>query len=184
MQKTKVKDLMVPISLYATVAEDATIYEAILALEEAQEKFGQDNYKHRAILVLHSANKIVGKVNLWDVIEGLEPKYKDLKQPREPLSHGLGKNYLRSMCKTYDLWQQPLDQICRKISEISVREVMHVPSDSEYIEEDAHLGEAINQLVMGRYLSLLVTSQQEVVGILRLSDVFKEIYDRAKACLV
>lgn len=182
MRKTTVKQLMVPISHYATVSENSTLFEAILALEEAQKKVEQESYKHRAILILDENEKIVGKVNLWDVIEGLEPKYKDLRQPREPSS--FGPEYLRSMCKTYDLWRQPLDEICRKISEIKVKEVMHQPDNAEYIEEDAHLGEAINQLVMGRYLSLLVTREQKIVGILRLSDVFKEIYDRAKACRV
>jgi len=33
-----VNSLMVPLSEYSTVAEDATLYEAVLSLEEAQEK--------------------------------------------------------------------------------------------------------------------------------------------------
>ena len=39
MKSYSVKDLMVPLSEYATVSEDATLYEAVLSLEEAQEKF-------------------------------------------------------------------------------------------------------------------------------------------------
>ena len=54
MKSYSVKDLMVPLSEYATVTQDATLYEAVLALEEAQEKFEDKHtrYRHRAILVL------------------------------------------------------------------------------------------------------------------------------------
>ncbi len=182
MQETKVETLMVPISDYATVSEDATLYEAILALEEAQKSVGKESFKHRAILVLDQQGQVVGKLNLWDVIESLEPKYVDLRQPREPSRRSFGSDYLRSVWKTYDLWQEPLDAICAKIADISVKDTMHQPDASEYIAQDAHLGEAINQLIMGRYLSLLVIRDRKIVGILRLSDVFQEIYERAKAC--
>jgi hypothetical protein len=36
MKSYSVKDLMVPLSEYATVSEDATLYEAVLSLEEAR----------------------------------------------------------------------------------------------------------------------------------------------------
>lgn len=182
MQETKIKTLMVPISDYATVSENATLYEAILALEMAQKSVGQERFKHRAILVLDGKGQIVGKLNLWDVIESLEPKYVDLRQPREPSRRSFGAQYLKSVWKTYDLWQEPLDTVCNKLTDISVKDVMHQPDTTEYIEEEAYLGEAVNQLIMGRYLSLLVTREGIVVGILRLSDVFQVIYERSKAC--
>ena len=39
MKKFTVAMLMVPLSEYATVFEDATLYDAVMALEKAQEKF-------------------------------------------------------------------------------------------------------------------------------------------------
>jgi len=44
------------------------------------------------------------------------------------------------------------------------------------------LDKAIHQFIMGCHLSLLVTRQGEIVGILRLIDVFMEIVDNIKAC--
>ena len=58
---------------------------------------------------------------------------------------------------------------------------MRAPSEGEYIDENATLGEATHQLVAYPYHSLLVTSGEEVVGILRLSDVFTKICDLIKA---
>ena len=42
MKQTKVRDLMVPLSDYATVSEQATLYEAVMALEQAQIKFDKN----------------------------------------------------------------------------------------------------------------------------------------------
>jgi len=42
------------------------------------------------------------------------------------------------------------------------------------------MGEAANQLIVNPYHSLLVTGKDEVVGVLRLSDVFAKICDIIK----
>ena len=59
---------------------------------------------------------------------------------------------------------------------------MYTPSEGEYVDEDATLGQAMHQLVMGHHHSLLVTRKDEIVGILRLSDVFAKICDEIKSC--
>ena len=183
MQTRKVKDLMVPLEEYATVSEESSLYEAVLALEEAQEKFGKDRYKHRAILVYDKSGHIVGKLSQLDVIKGLESGYKNLDL--SGVKHtGFSPEFLRSLIKTYDLWSKPLEEICRKAPSIRVKEVMYTPTEGEYVHEDASLDEAIHQLVMGKHQSLLVTTGEKIVGILRLTDVFLEIGEVMKACRV
>jgi len=39
-------------------------------------------------------------------------------------------------------------------------------------------------MIMGHHQSLLVTSGEGIVGILRLSDVYKEVSNRIKACKI
>ena len=39
MENIKVADLTVPLSEYATVPDDASLYDAVIALENAQEKY-------------------------------------------------------------------------------------------------------------------------------------------------
>jgi CBS domain-containing protein len=58
-----VKELMIPLSEYATVTVGATLYEAVLALEEAQLDFDLTRYRHRAILVLDERGDVVGKMS-------------------------------------------------------------------------------------------------------------------------
>ena len=47
----------------------------------------------------------------------------------------------------------------------------------------ATLDEAIHQFVMGNQQSLLVTHGDEVVGILRLTDVFAAVFHTMKECV-
>ena len=182
MKTTKVKDLMVPIEEYATVSAEANLSSAVMALDEAQKKFRQDRYKHRAILVFDEKKKIVGKLSQLDVIRGLETRYKKLGDLKGLSHSGFSPELIKSMIERYNLWGEPLDDICRKGAKIKVKDVMHSPSEGEYVREDATLAEAIHQLVIGRHQSLLVTKDKDIVGILRLTDVFTEVCDRIKAC--
>lgn len=182
MHSTKVKELMVPIAEYATVFEDATLNEAILALEDAQKNVEQGYERHRAVLVLDKNGRMVGKLTQWDVSAGIEPRYRAIENISEASRLGFDPEHIRSMLASYDLWKKPLEDLCRKASEFRIRDIMSKPSPGEYIEEDASLDEAIHLLVMGRHLSLIVKKGDGISGILRMSDVFKAICDKVKAC--
>jgi len=184
MQSTKVKELMVPLAEYATVSENATLNEAILAMEAAQKNVEQGREKHRAILVLDKNRRVVGKLTQWDVSAGIEPEYRAIENITETSRFGFSPEYIRSMMKEYGLWRKPLADLCRKASEISVKDIMSKPAPGEYIEEDASLDEAIHLLVMGRYQSLLVKKGNSITGILRMSDVFKGICDKVRTCSI
>jgi CBS domain-containing protein len=179
-----VKDLMVPLSEYATVSETATLYEAVLALEEAQEKYEDKHtrYSHRAILILDKGGQVVGKLSQLDVLRALEPKYKKMLEGKGLQRYGFTKEFEKSLLEDYHLFAGPLDDICRRAGEQNVREFMYTPTEGEYISEDASLDVAIHQFIIGRHQSLLVTRNDKIVGVLRLTDVFAAVYHNMKAC--
>ncbi len=182
MGNSVVKDLMVPLSDYATVSEDATLYDAVLSLEKTLEEFKKSPDRHRAILVLDKSNKVIGKLSQLDVLRALEPKY-DLVGDTKPLSSfalsrfGFSSQFLRSMIDQFKLWQDPLPVICQKAGNENVKKFMYTPTEGEYVDIDADLNTAIHQLVMGHHQSLLVTQgeKKDIIGILRLTDVFRSI---------
>jgi CBS domain-containing protein len=178
------KDLMVPLSEYATVSEDATLHEAVLALEDAQKNYDQSLYPHRAVLVYDKNDKsnIVGKLSQFDILKSLEPKYKDIEEPGTLARFGFSHKFLKSMMDQYSLWDEPLREICKRSATLNVKGFMHTPSEGEYVEEDAPLERAVHQLVIGRHQSLLVTKKDKITGVLRLTDVFKELTEMVKAC--
>jgi CBS domain-containing protein len=182
MKSKKVKDLMVPLSEYATISQEATLYEAIMALEKAQQQSSQTRYPHRAILVLNKKNRVVGKVSLVDVLRALEPKYSQMGEGKSVSRLGFSAQFLKSLQEQYKLFSKPIEDICRKASQRKVKDFMSTPSEGEYIEEDESLDAAIHTLVMGSHQSLLVTKNKEIVGILKIADVYHEICDTIKAC--
>ena len=63
MKDISVKDMMVPLEEYATVFEEATLYEALMALEKAQNAIDRCTMKHlhRAVLVYDENKKNRGQ---------------------------------------------------------------------------------------------------------------------------
>ncbi len=186
-----VKDLMVPLSEYATVSEDASLYEAVVALEKAQkefeinlekapEEFGAKRHPHKAILVLGSDGQVAGKISQLDALRALEPKYSDMQERSGMHKLGFTKIFMKSLLENYHLWNSPLQDLREKSNDIPVSSFMHIPNQGEYVDEEATQDEAIHQLVLGHHQSLLVTKDDKITGILRLSDVFEAVFYKMK----
>ena len=186
MEKTTARELMVPLEEYVTVSEEATLKDALDALERVQEALDRKRYKylHRAVLVLDNNNKVVGKITQLDILRGLEPNYK-LVDPTRRLSHsGFSANFLSSMMDMHSLWVDPLSGICAKAADVKVKDFMVTLVEGEFIDEKAPLKEAMHLMVMGHHHSLIVTADGNIVGILRLTDAFHYINDLVKRCNV
>jgi CBS domain-containing protein len=180
MKNIPIKDLIVPLSDYATVSRDETLYAAILALERAQAEFDQSRYRHRAILVYDENRKIVGKLSQMDIIKALDPDFAEKMEKNSLARFGISDDFLSSVLGQFDFWQRPLDVACREAGSRRVEEVMYTPTKDEYIHEDASLQEAIHRLVIGQHHSLLVNRGEEIIGVLRLTDLFASITEVMK----
>ena len=182
MEDMRVKDLMVPIEEYAIVSEDATLFEAIMALEKAQETLDLKKYKylHRAVLAYDKNKKIVGKLSQFDALRALEPKYVEMGDLRSITRAGFSPDFLKEMIGKHALWDEPVEIMCRQAMNRKVKDFMHTPTEGEFIKENAHMREAAHLLVMGQHHSLLVTRDKDIVGILRLTDVFMTVFQYMK----
>ena len=184
MKTRKVKDLMVPLSEYATVPEGATLSDTVAALKKSQAEFDQNRYRHRAVLVYDKNNDIIGKISMLSLLRGLEPKYEDMLSDKSHRHFGFTRNFQKTMIEQLQLWEAPLDHICEKATQIKVNALMTRPGEGEFIEIDATLDEAIHQFILNRHQSLLVTEEQKVVGTLRLTDVFEVVTDAVMECKI
>jgi len=176
-----VRDLMVPLSEYATVSQEATLYDAILALEKAREEFDQSHYRHRAILVFDEQDRVIGKLGLFDILLALETKYTEIGDLERLSGLGLSPQFVKSLFRHYSFWSEPLASICGNAAGQKVKDIMHILVEREYIDESSPLDEAVHQLIMGHHQSLIVTRGDEIIGILKLSDIFGEICQMIKA---
>jgi len=180
MRTIRVRELMLPVEAYATVPQEATLREAVLALEKAQVTLDPSRHKHRAILVLDEDGKVVAKITMKNILFALEPNYGKVEGMDVLERSGFSPDLIRDMLEKSVLWAEPLQFFAERAASLKVSDFIQAPSEGEYIDENATMGEAIHQLIVNPYHSLLVTSTDEVVGILRLSDVFAKVCDIIK----
>ena len=128
MKETIVKELMVPLSEYAAVNKDATLYEAVIELEKSQKEFRRSPYRHRAILVLDENNEILGKISQMDVLRALESKYQEIGDAGAIPRSGFSPKFLKSMMNEFNLWRGSLNDICKKAMSIKVKDFMYSPN--------------------------------------------------------
>jgi CBS domain-containing protein len=180
MKTIKVKELMVPLEDYATVLSGATLLEAVLALEKAQMTLDPSMHKHRAVLVLNESGKVVGKMTMKSILVALEPNYGKVEGTEVLERSGYSPDLIKSMLEDNALWAKPLQFVRERAAKLKVEDFIQTPSQTEYIHENATLGQAVHQFIVSPYHSLLVTRDDEVVGILRLSDIFTKVCDIIK----
>jgi len=180
MEAAKVKDFMVPLDQYVCISEEATIYDAFVALEKVHDRFEAQGYPHRAVLVCDSAGRVIGKLSHLALLKSLEPRYAELGDLKKLSGFGLSAEFLKSTIDRYDLWQASLDELCQRAVNVKLGDIVAYPTEGEVIDQNASLCRGIHQLIMGRYQSLLVTSKGDIIGVLKLTDVFLEAYRRLK----
>lgn len=172
MAKT-VQDVMLPLSEYAVVGEDATILDALKALEESQERLPPDRQPHRAVLIRDRRGAIIGKLHHFAFLRALLPERKPLVEKGMLDRAGLSEDLLAASMQTLDFLTSDLVNVCERARSVSVRDV-YTPSN-QGIEGGASLTDAIGAFLAHQTLSLLVRSSGVTVGILRLSDLFDEL---------
>lgn len=178
-----VKDLMVPLSEYATVNEEATLFEAVLALEKAQEAFDHTQYRHRAVLVLDHDQRVIGKVGQVDVLNALEPQAADLDEIKALSQFGFSDRFIQELRIKRQMGRGKLKELCLATAKMPVKAIMQAPAEGEIIDRDEPIESAILQLRLGGHIGLLVTDEaQRIIGILRLTDVFAAVFHVMKEC--
>jgi CBS domain-containing protein len=182
MKNKIVKDLMIPISEYETISIESNLYEAALALDKAQKAYEQGIYPHRILLIADENGEIVGKISQLDVLRALEPKTQQISDSKNLSRFGVSSSYLKPMLSQCAFWDKPLIDICRAAGKLKVRILVCAPAEGEFVPEDASLSEAIHQLALEHHQSLLVTLGKKIVGILRQTDMFKEVVKTLAVC--
>jgi hypothetical protein len=165
-----VKDVMLPLDDVPIIRDDATLAEAVQALQQAQERRPPGRLPYRAVLVVNRDGQVVGKLGHLAFLQALEPGYASPVE-REALARaGVDPVLADSLSRYKRFWESDLELSCRRAAHLRVAEVMRQVEDC--IEEQTSLVEGISTLVRLGTLSILVRRADEVVGLLRLADVY------------
>jgi len=175
---TKVRDVMLSLDEYATIASGCTIREALVALNKAQLGLTYDRHQHRAVLVLDESGTVIGKLTHWAILCSLEAELLQGEDLSILDRAGLSADFIGRLKHLTPMFGGSLTRMCRTAAHVRVEDAM-IPV-TESISVNASLAEAIRQMVVLHAQSLLVHRHWKVVGILRLSDVFEEVADRIR----
>lgn len=181
MEKLKVRDFMVPVADFPRISEEATFSEAVLALEKHFDEFMAGTAKQRITLVHDAQNRIVGKLTPMDVVRGLEPGYGKMPVDISYSSFAATYEYvMKTAQEQTTLWSKPLDDLCKTVQGVKVKAFLRKPTEAQVVNAEDSLNEALHRFVLGRNDSLFVTEGGALVGVLRFSDVYREIQRHIK----
>jgi CBS domain-containing protein len=170
MKSVLVKDVMLSVVDVPAVGEDATLAEAVQALESAQQRRPVDRLPFRVVLVVNSRDQVVGKVGHLAFLQALEPGYESPDERETFQRAGVDSELARSLSRYKRFWEEDLELACRRAAHLRVTDVMRGVGES--VEEETSLLEAVSTLVRLGTLSVLVRRGDEVTGLLRLADVY------------
>lgn len=179
-----VKDFMVPLSDYATISKGSTLYEAVLALENIKKdkKVDQSVHPHWIVLVLDKNQEVIGKMSQLNVVRALEPITEQTEIVDRISNFGFSSNFIGAIREDSFRNGNARDYVYTDPAkmEMKVEDFMETLVENEFIDENTSLNSAAHQLAVRNRLSLLVTREDKVVGVLRLSDVFTALITAMK----
>lgn len=184
MEKMSVRELMRPVEEFPRISSHATLAEAVKALEKAQEDFSSGRKPQRILLVHDDSGKIVGKISPMDVVQGLEPSYDKIDSLKSSSPYHLGQDILEEMKEQFRLWQKPLADMCKKAYAVKIENYVKMPTHDHMVNVNDKMDKAFHLFVLGRHDSLFVRDGDEIVGLIRFSDVYRKIAQTMNECPV
>lgn len=177
MKEILIKSVMTPLPDYVTIKETDSVYDVFQVLEKNK---SDGHHAHRDVIVVDDNGKFKGKVTMLDIFRALEPNYKKLFKDYEGKT--LTKDYVINAMRDFNLWMEPIKDICERGANIKVSEIMYVPGNVEYLQENDSLEKALHEYVMGTHQPLIVKNGDTVTGVLRFGDLFEEVRDQMLSC--
>ena len=183
MEKMHVRDLMVPADRFPKISNRANFYEAVTALEIAQQKFMAGEAQQRILLVEDDDGRIIGKLSPIDLLRGLETNYSRVVAEKTLSRYGFG-NIWKTIQDDYNLWGDPFHDLCRKAAQVQIQDFLKGPSEGQTVGVDDLMARCFHLFVMNRHDSLFVVDGDRIVGLLRFSDVYQEVSRTMKECRI
>ncbi|MFZ5595716.1 MAG: HPP family protein [Bacillota bacterium] len=155
LQETKTAgDIMVPIDDYATISQNATIFEAIRVLRRSFHRGGKAWHGHRSVAVLDDSGRLTGILTLRGLLKaaGFRELDEDINLKAES-------------------WGWYFTSRLRQEMGIKVRDVMR-PIELATVKAETNVNDVALALLKHGVNSLPVFKGDKLVGIVRTIDIF------------
>lgn len=181
MTTLTIEELMRPLDQFPRISAQALFHDVMDALDQANAEYLSGVSKQRLLLVENNEGTILGKISPKDVLRSLEPQYDKINSFKDDIRFGLPQ-LVESMKRDYLLWQDPLGDLCRKAGEIRADRIMSRPGPVQSIKVSDRIDNAFHLFATTGHDSLYVTRDDEIIGVLRFSDIYSAVKKIVQAC--
>jgi len=182
----RVKDIMIPIDEYDTVSISARLCDALSILKRNDEEIkscGEGSY-HKTLFVVDGADKIVGKLSMYDLIRGLVPEA--AREPEVSRAYHLMRSsraqevagQISEFQEEYKWLKNTFFDLVTQESQKRVEDVMSTVEKS-VIQEDDRINQAIYIMFKEDVRQQLIYRGTKPVGVLNLNVIFHELIEIA-----
>lgn len=162
-----VRDIMIHIDDYSKVSVDDTVREAVSTLVASFNKFVSSGRLmetgHRSLLVYDRRGTLAGILSIIDLIQALRPAYLSAAKP----------STADSMQYSPMFWDGLFTTQARALADRTVGDIMSAAPSS--VSHTANLMEVANLMFASQARRLIVTDQQNIIGVVREQELFFEI---------
>jgi len=176
-----IQELMRPLDQFPRISAQALFHDVMDALDQANAEYLSGVSKQRLLLVENSDGTILGKISPKDVLRSLEPQYDKINSFKDDIRFGLPQ-LVETMKRDFLLWQDPLGDLCRKAAEIRADKIMSRPSPVQGVKISDRIDNAFHLFATTGHDSLYVTQDDEIIGLLRFTDIYAAIRKTVQAC--
>lgn len=163
LNSKKVRDMMVPVTDYPHILNNASVRDAFFVLK----KNFEEGRGYRTILVIDEKNQLKGLLAMHDLIHAVEPRF--LKVMKPDTYQGSPLEYPALTL----IWQELFSERCKEEAKKPVKEVMNSVYSTITLEDS--IAKAAYLLIMSNAHVLPVIDKERVIGVVRLVDIFNEI---------
>jgi CBS domain-containing protein len=181
----RVRDIMVPIQEYEKIDVDARLCDALAILKKnyQEEKAGGKwkGHIHKTIFVTDSSKKIVGKVDVYDLIRGLVPDNAKGPVPTRAYYTFLTSRAreviedVREFQEQFQWLGTPFLELVRQVAHKGVREIMSPVKP--LLDENDTINKALYVMFKENVRQPLVTRNGEISGVITFIYIFDELLE-------
>jgi predicted transcriptional regulator len=170
MDKT-VKDIAILLENYPHIQETQTLHDGVQVIQSFTH--GENNHlKYSELLVINDRNQLVGRLNLQDILQGLDKRLVAVPKPKG--FEGKGAEYPNLAI----LWEGSFYLECSKKASRPISDFMS-PAQ-RYVKGSDPLLVALSIMLYAHDFLLPVVEEKRVIGVIRIEEIFTAISSQCK----
>lgn len=162
MLKNRVRDILVPLTEYPSIRDNATLRDAFAVLQSAFS--GDKRFRH--LLVLDASGQLVGLLGIQDILHGVFPDY--LRTGEKHHFEGAQPDFPALTL----IWQETCATQCKEAAKHPIRDFMGAVPNT--VKPDDPITLAAYLMVTHNSSMLPVVDREKIIGAVRMTDVFNE----------